>query len=156
MNLLIYKPVHEPFVMILFWNSIAMDDFPSKRPCIEPPCSLGEEEYNVGPMHLSWSQTPMHYPSLLYQHQAEANLPVNSVASKVTRAKHSRINGYHSNIRVDRDLSSRFDVWGLSAESRLASVLTEDDFLEMVLCFYLCIFISGLLFFFPHIFILGL
>ncbi|CAB4279745.1 unnamed protein product [Prunus armeniaca] len=112
-------------------NSTAMDDFPSKRPCIEPPCSLGEEEYNVGPMHLSWSQAPMHYPSLLYQHQAEANLPVNSVASKVTRAKHSRINGHHSNIRVDRDLSSRFDVWGLSGESRLASVLTEDDFLEM-------------------------
>ncbi|CAN6712811.1 unnamed protein product [Malus baccata var. baccata] len=54
-------------------NGIPMDDFPSKRPCIEPPCSLGEEEYNVGPMHLSWSQTPMMYPSFLYQQQAEAN-----------------------------------------------------------------------------------
>ncbi|XP_068305954.1 uncharacterized protein [Pyrus communis] len=54
-------------------NGIPMDDFPSKRPCIEPPCSLGEEEYNVGPMHLLWSQTPMMYPSFLYQQQAEAN-----------------------------------------------------------------------------------
>jgi hypothetical protein len=50
-----------------------MDDFPSKRPCIEPPCSVGEEEFNMPPLHLSWSQTPMLYPSMLYQHQAETN-----------------------------------------------------------------------------------
>lgn len=80
-------------------NSFPMDDFPSKRPCIEPPCSVGEEEFNMPPLHLSWSQTPMLYPSILYQHQAETN-------------------SFH--------LANQ-----KSTESQPASVLTEDDFLEM-------------------------
>lgn len=100
--------------------------------------------------YMSWSRTPMLYPSLLYPHQADANrfhlanqsstgaifpktLPTTTGASKVERTKHSRINGDLSNLQVDMDMSSRFDVWGLSAESPFASSLTEDDFLEMVL-----------------------
>lgn len=129
-------------------GSLSRDDFPSKRPCVESPCSLGDEEYNVAPLHMPWSRTPMLYPSLLYPHQAEVNrfhlahqsstgvifpenLPITSGASKVARTKHSRSNGHLSSLQVDMDMSTRFDVWGLSAESPLASTLTEDDFLEM-------------------------
>ncbi|PRQ17897.1 putative YTH domain-containing protein [Rosa chinensis] len=68
------------------------------RPCVEPPCSVGEKEYNM-PVHLSWSQTPMLYPSMLYQQQPE---------------------------------TKRFHLANQkSTDSRPASVLTEDDFLEM-------------------------
>lgn len=106
------------------------------------------------PVHPSWSQSPMLYSSLLYQHQNEAiryqlahgrtngttfpeNIAVNSAASKRTRMKHSCKNGYLPNLQVDRDVSTRFDMWALTAESPLASGLTEDDFLEMVLGFLL-------------------
>lgn len=119
------------------------DDFPSKRPCIEPPCSLGDEEYNVPrpPVHPSWSQSPMLYSSLMYQHQTDSiryqlahgrtSGYENSPASKVTRMKHSSNDGYLPNTRMERDVTSRFDLWSLSAESPRSSVLTEDAFLEM-------------------------
>ncbi|XP_048320168.2 zinc finger CCCH domain-containing protein 45 isoform X2 [Ziziphus jujuba] len=124
------------------------DDFPSKRPCLEPSCSLGDEEYDMPPWHMSWSQAPMLYSSLMYQHQAGASryqlahqrtggtvLPeyflVNFVDSKVTRMKHFHLTGFLFNLQVDRDVSSQFDAWGLSGESPPASVLTEDEFLEM-------------------------
>ncbi|KAA8522320.1 hypothetical protein F0562_013319 [Nyssa sinensis] len=125
------------------------DDLPSKKLFIEPPCALRDEEYNVAPVHMTWGGTPMLYPSLLYQHQAEAtrfhlacqgstgvfipeNLPVTSGASKVSRKKHSHVNGSVTSVQVDQDNSPRFDAWGLSAErSPLASTLTEDDILEM-------------------------
>uniref|UniRef100_A0A2N9HA22 YTH domain-containing family protein n=1 Tax=Fagus sylvatica TaxID=28930 RepID=A0A2N9HA22_FAGSY len=124
-------------------SSFYMDDLHSKRPCVDSPCSLGDEEYNVPPVHMSWSRTPMLYPSLLYPHQPEANRfhlghqsstgvifpknpPITTGSSKVEGMKRSRINGDLSNLQVDMDMSSRFDVWGLSA-----STLTEDDFLDM-------------------------
>ncbi|XP_024922858.3 zinc finger CCCH domain-containing protein 45 isoform X9 [Ziziphus jujuba] len=90
------------------------DDFPSKRPCLEPSCSLGDEEYDMPPWHMSWSQAPMLYSSLMYQHQAGASR---------YQLAHQRTG--------DRDVSSQFDAWGLSGESPPASVLTEDEFLEM-------------------------
>uniref|UniRef100_A0A5B6YV20 YTH domain-containing family protein n=1 Tax=Davidia involucrata TaxID=16924 RepID=A0A5B6YV20_DAVIN len=49
------------------------DDLLLKKPFIEPPCALRDEEYNVAPVHMTWGRTPMLYPSLLYQHQAEAS-----------------------------------------------------------------------------------
>lgn len=126
------------------------DDFPSKRPCIEPPCSLGDEDYNVALMHPSWTQSPFPYPSLMYQQQSEAiryqlahgrtngdtfpeNFTVNYTASKFTRTKNSCNNGYLPNIQVNSDASPHVHSWGLTAESPRASVLTDDDFLEMVL-----------------------
>ncbi|KAK9276746.1 hypothetical protein L1049_006282 [Liquidambar formosana] len=129
-------------------NDFSSDDPPSKRPCIEPPCSLRDDEYNVPPVHMTWASTPMLYPSLLYQHQPEAsglhfshprssgvflseNLPITSGASTATRMKHSQRNGNLTNVQVDRDLPSRFDVWGSPAEKSPLSTLTEDDFLEM-------------------------
>ncbi|KAI7988074.1 Zinc finger CCCH domain-containing protein 45, partial [Camellia lanceoleosa] len=114
------------------------DDIPLKRPCIEHPCALQNEECNVPVVHMTWAQAPMLYPSLLYQHETEASrfhsahLAITSGASKVMRAKHSQINGSLANVQLDQDNSSRFDVWGWSAErSPLASTLTEDDILEM-------------------------
>ncbi|XP_024954173.2 uncharacterized protein LOC102622363 isoform X10 [Citrus sinensis] len=68
-------------------TSFHRDDLPAKRPCIEPSCSLGDEEYHKPPLHVPLGKTPMPYPSFLYQHQ----------------------------------------------DSPLASTITEDDFLEMVL-----------------------
>ncbi|KAE8055204.1 hypothetical protein FH972_012062 [Carpinus fangiana] len=129
-------------------SSFYRNDLPSKRLCVESPCSLGDEDYNVPQTYMSWSRTPMLYPSLLYPHQADANrfhlanqsstgvifpknLPITTGASKVERTKHSRISGDLTNLQVDVDMSSHFDVWGLSAESPFASTLTEDDFLEM-------------------------
>uniref|UniRef100_A0A5B6YV21 YTH domain-containing family protein n=1 Tax=Davidia involucrata TaxID=16924 RepID=A0A5B6YV21_DAVIN len=32
------------------------DNLPPKRPCIEPPCALQDEEYNVPPMHMTWGR----------------------------------------------------------------------------------------------------
>ncbi|XP_062147076.1 uncharacterized protein LOC133854824 isoform X1 [Alnus glutinosa] len=129
-------------------SSFYRNYLPSKRLCVESPCSLGDEEYNVPQTYMSWSRSPMLYPSLLYPHQADANrfhlasqsstgsifpknLPVTTGASKFERTKHSHIKGDLSNLQVDMDMSSHLDVWGLSAESPFASTLTEDDFLEM-------------------------
>lgn len=110
-----------------------------------PPCSLGDEEYNVHSLHMPWAGASMPYPSFIYQHCAEAsrfhlanqgtsgvNLPLASSASNVSRMKHSQLNGSFANLQVQCDMHSRNDAWGLSAESPLASTLTEDDFLEMV------------------------
>ncbi|KAK2664715.1 hypothetical protein Ddye_003289 [Dipteronia dyeriana] len=127
------------------FSSFSRDDVPSKRPCIELPCSLGHEEYHMPPLHMSSTWTPMPYPPYFYQHQAEArqvhlaqrsngdteNLPTCSPSSKLARMKHSHINGNLTNLKVDHDKSSRYDFWGLSAESPLGSTITEDDFLEM-------------------------
>ena len=130
-------------------NEFSSDDLPPRRPFIEPSCSLPDEEYNLSSMHMAW--TPMLYPSLLYQHKAEAsrfhlahqrstgpflpeNLPIYSGQSEVTWMKHPRITGNFTSVQVDHDTSSGLDVWNVSAErSPLASTLTEDDILEMVL-----------------------
>lgn len=96
-------------------------------------------------------------PPFLYQQHAEVskfhlahqgstgvtfpeNLPLASGASKVARIKRSRMNGNLTNLQVQCDVPSRIDVWGLSAESPLASTLTDDDFLEMVYSVYLSFF----------------
>ncbi|XP_057511398.1 uncharacterized protein LOC130793625 [Actinidia eriantha] len=114
------------------------DDLPSKRPCIEPSCAMRHEERDMPAVHMTWDQTHMLYPSLLYQHQAEtsrfhlAHLPITSGASKAPGTKHSQINGSLNGVQLDRNNSSRLDAWGWSAErSPLASTLTEDDILEM-------------------------
>ncbi|KAL2456321.1 YTH family protein [Abeliophyllum distichum] len=117
------------------------DDLSSKWVCKEQLHAFQDEDFNVPPMPME----PMLYPSLLYQHQAEAgrfhlehlrtagiHLPDPSIttgASKVKQSKHSQTNGSFASIK---DRSSRFDGWGLSAErSSVASTLTEDDILEM-------------------------
>ncbi|KAL5815316.1 hypothetical protein ACOSQ4_025957 [Xanthoceras sorbifolium] len=126
-------------------SGFARDDLPSKRSCIELPCSLEDEEYHMPVLHMSLTRTHTPYPPYLYQHQADArkvhlaqrsngdaeNLPTSSPSSKLARMKHSRIDGNLTNLHVDHDMSSRYDFWGLSAESPLGSTITEDDFLEM-------------------------
>lgn len=97
-------------------------------------------------MHMA----PGLYPTLLYQHQAEASrfqLPhlrtgviLNDSSNirktrKVEHSKHGQINGSLAN-RIDN--SSRVNTWGLSAErSPLVGTFTEDDILEMVLVSHL-------------------
>ncbi|KAJ9147819.1 hypothetical protein P3X46_029937 [Hevea brasiliensis] len=120
------------------------DDLSLKRPFIVPSCSLGDEGYNIHSLHMPWVRTSMPYTSCLYQHGAEAsrfhlahqgpsgvNLPLASSASKMSRMKQSQLNGSLANLQVQCDVRSRNDAWALSAESPLASTLTEDDFLEM-------------------------
>ncbi|KAJ4848284.1 hypothetical protein Tsubulata_017953 [Turnera subulata] len=124
------------------------DNLPSKGPYVESPCSLGDGSYN-GPFHTPWAGAPMPYPSFLYTQQANAsrlymahqgsngvtfpeNLPYSSGSPKVAKVKHSQMNEKVNNLQVRCDAPSRADVWGLSADSPLASTLTDDDFLEMV------------------------
>ncbi|XP_012476021.1 uncharacterized protein LOC105792151 isoform X1 [Gossypium raimondii] len=121
------------------------DDLASKRPCLEPPYSLGDQDYSVPPLHVPWPGTPMPYNPFFYQHQADPNrfhlthpytlateyFPTSMGASKVASMKNSRINRNLTNLQINHDMSTQFDAWGLCAESPLASTLTEDDFLEM-------------------------
>ncbi|XP_058009601.1 uncharacterized protein LOC110649441 isoform X3 [Hevea brasiliensis] len=120
------------------------DELPLKRPYIVPICSLGDGEYNMPSLHMPWVRTSMPYHSFLYQHHAEAsrfhlahqgssgvNMPLPSGASKMSRMKHSQLNGILANLQLKGDVHCQNDAWALSAESPLASTLTEDDFLEM-------------------------
>ncbi|KAM7259711.1 hypothetical protein ACFE04_015452 [Oxalis oulophora] len=107
--------------------------------------SLGDEEYNNA--HLSnmpWAGTHMSYPSFLYQHHvglnryelgcqiSGENLAVDSGMPKVAKTKkHPTADGKLSKLRVERDVSSLFDSWGLPVQSPLSSSLTEDDYLDM-------------------------
>ncbi|XP_050228804.1 uncharacterized protein LOC126678003 [Mercurialis annua] len=115
-----------------------------KRPFTDPPCSLGDGEYNVLPMHMPWVRTPSSYPSFLYQHRAGAskshlayqgssgvNLPHSAGASKLSRMIHPQVTGNRANLQVQHDMPSQTDAWCLTAESPLAGTLSEDDFLEM-------------------------
>ncbi|XP_039035523.1 YTH domain-containing protein 1-like [Hibiscus syriacus] len=81
--------------------SLNRDDLASKRPSLESPYSLGDEDNNVPQLHMSWAVTPMPYNPCLYSHTLATDcFPTTMGASKV-------------------------------AKSPLASTLTEDDFLEM-------------------------
>ncbi|XAR70370.1 hypothetical protein NMG60_11027206 [Bertholletia excelsa] len=118
--------------------NLKRDNLPSKQPCLESPCAVQDMDCNVPAVHMTWAQTPMLYPPLLYQHHAEASrfhlpqFPISSRALKSTQAKHSQMNGGFSSVQVYQDNSPRFDVWGWPTErSPLASTLTEEDILEM-------------------------
>ncbi|KAL0324376.1 UNVERIFIED_CONTAM: Zinc finger CCCH domain-containing protein 45 [Sesamum calycinum] len=127
-------------------DEISGDDFSARKPYIEPFHSVQDEDFNVPPMHM----TPVLYPSLLYQHQAEASrfqfpqqragLMFNNSsnvpgASKVKQSRHCLVDGSSAN-RTDN--SSRTNNWGMSAEtSPLIGTFTEDDILEMVLVSHL-------------------
>ena len=141
------------FVSLVHCWPLCMDDFPrddlpSKRPCVEPPYAMRHEECDMPAVHMTWDQTHTLYPSLLYQHQAEtsrfhlAHLPITSGATKAPGTKHSQINGSLNSVQLDCNNSSRLDAWGWSAErSPLASTLTEDDILEMVLWSYFSFYV---------------
>ncbi|XP_061954771.1 uncharacterized protein LOC133676961 isoform X1 [Populus nigra] len=125
-------------------KSFPRDDLPMKRPCIDPSSYTGDGVYTVPPLQMPWGRTPTPYPSFLYQQHDEASRfhlahqgptgagftdnALSSGASKVARMKQSRNS---TNLRIHCEMPSRTDIWGLSAESPLASTLTDDDFLEM-------------------------
>lgn len=92
---------------------------------------------------MSLAGSPMPYHPFLYQHQADPSrfphtlapeyFPTTKGASKVASMKNSSIKKNLTNLQVNHDMSTQYDVWDLSAKSPLGSTLTEDDFLEMVL-----------------------
>ncbi|EYU39025.1 hypothetical protein MIMGU_mgv1a006878mg [Erythranthe guttata] len=121
-------------------DEIARGDFSASRPYLEPFHSIQDEDYNVLPMRMA----PGLYPSLLYQHQAEARgfqLPhqkpggiLNDFSNvsgtrKVNQSRHCGINGSSANRTSN---SSRITTRDLSAEkSPFIGTFSEDDILEM-------------------------
>ncbi|XVE64940.1 hypothetical protein DITRI_Ditri07aG0142300 [Diplodiscus trichospermus] len=95
-------------------KSFTRDDLPSKRPCVEPPYSLGDEDYNVHPLHMSWACTPMSYHPFLYQHQAAP----------------SRFHLTHPHTLATEYFPTTMGASKV-AKSPHASTFTEDAFLEM-------------------------
>ncbi|KAL7099609.1 hypothetical protein ACP275_09G095300 [Erythranthe tilingii] len=121
-------------------DEIARGDFSASRPYLEPFHSIQDEDYNVLPMCMP----PGLYPSLLYQHQAEASrfqLPhqkpgglLNDFSNvsgtrKVNQSRHCGINGSSANRTSN---SSRITTRDLSAKkSPFIGTFSEDDILEM-------------------------
>ncbi|XP_057449909.1 uncharacterized protein LOC130741124 isoform X2 [Lotus japonicus] len=105
------------------------------------PSSMGYNDCNLPSLHLPWSM-PLPYSSSFYQNQDSSNqrfdetmytgvLPITSESSKVAGIKRSHFDGQISKPVVDKDVGSGFCAWDLSSKSPLASILTEDDFLNM-------------------------
>lgn len=96
---------------------------------------------------MTWSQMPMPLSSTAYQQQAEATrfnsgyqrsaIPESysaiADAPVISNPKHPRLDRNLPKIKLDRQISPTYDTLGLPADSPLASTLTADDFLEMVL-----------------------
>lgn len=129
--------------------SSSRNNFSLKGHSANTSSSMGDEDCNFPSVHMSWSM-PVHYSSLFYQNQAEVNKfhstnqrfsgtmvteksHFTSESSQVAGIKRSHFSGNVPKLLVDKDVASQFDIWGLSSESPLASTLTEDDFLDMVL-----------------------
>ncbi|XP_027362405.1 uncharacterized protein LOC113870013 isoform X2 [Abrus precatorius] len=129
-------------------SSSSRDDFSLKEHYANTPGSMGDEDSNFPPLHLSWSM-PLPYSSLFYQNQPEANrfhstnqrfrgkmfteiLPLSSESSQVSSGiKRSHFSERIPKLQVIKDEASQFDFRALSSGSPLASTLTEDDFLDM-------------------------
>ncbi|XP_039010996.1 YTH domain-containing protein 1-like [Hibiscus syriacus] len=63
--------------------SLNRDDLALKRPCLEPPYSLRDEDYNVPPLRMSWAGTPMPYNPFLIPHTLATDyFPTTMGASK--------------------------------------------------------------------------
>lgn len=110
---------------------------------------MGDQDCNFPSPQLSWSM-PMAYSSIFSQNQAEGNKfhstnqkfsgrmfteipPITFKSSKVAGIKRSHFSGRTPTILMEKDVASQFDEWGLFSECPLASSLTDDDFLDMVL-----------------------
>ncbi|XP_075517973.1 uncharacterized protein LOC142552186 isoform X1 [Primulina tabacum] len=115
------------------------DDFPQRRPYIEPFHFKQDEDFNEPLVRMG----PMLYTPLLYQRQSGSSgfhlqqqrscLPDKSSmfygTSNVKQSKHCQINGSATS---SLNNSSRIDSCGLSADwSPLDGTLTENDILEM-------------------------
>ncbi|RDY02714.1 30-kDa cleavage and polyadenylation specificity factor 30, partial [Mucuna pruriens] len=128
-------------------TSSSRDDFSLKGHYANTPSSMGDEDCNFPPLHLSWSM-PLPYSPMFYQNQPEVNkfhstnqrfnetmfteiLPTTSESSQVSGIKRSHFSGQIPKLQMDKDVASQFEFWGLSSGSPLASTLTEDDFLDM-------------------------
>lgn len=87
-------------------------------------------------------QCPCLILSCFYQNQPEVN-KFHSTNQRISGTMFTEIlpttseSSQVSGIKRSKDVASQSDFWGLSSESPLASTLTEDDFLDMVLGIYL-------------------
>ncbi|CAL0312924.1 unnamed protein product [Lupinus luteus] len=118
-------------------SSSSRDTFSVKGQSAEIPSSMGDEACDFLPQHRSWSM-PLPYPSAPYHIHAEVNRfpSVNhgfsgSNFTGMLPSNHSHFSGNIPKLHVERNMASQFRIWGLAAESSLASTLTEDDFLDM-------------------------
>ncbi|XP_054810413.1 uncharacterized protein LOC129312045 isoform X3 [Prosopis cineraria] len=128
-------------------SSSSLDGFALKGHSGNVESFMGNKDCNFYPLHMPWSM-PMAYPSLLCPNQAEENrslpanerfnvttssetFPFSSGSSKVAGTKRPYFSANIPKLQVDKVVASQYDGWGFSAESPLASTLTEDDFLEM-------------------------
>lgn len=131
--------------------SSPLDGFALKGQSRNVESFMGNADHNFYPLSMPWTM-PMAYPSSVCPNPAEANksLPANqrfnvttsnetfpssSGSSKVAGTKRPHFSANIPKLQVDKDAASQFDVWGFSSESPLASTLTEDDFLDMVVIF---------------------
>lgn len=121
--------------------SLSRDEFSLKGLYANTPSSMGDEDCNFPPLHTSWSM-PLPYSALFYQNQPEVN-NYHSTNQRISGTMFTEIlpttseSSQVSGIKRSKDVASQSDFWGLSSESPLASTLTEDDFLDMVLGIYL-------------------
>ncbi|KAE9597729.1 hypothetical protein Lal_00041450 [Lupinus albus] len=118
-------------------SSSSRDSFSLKGQSAEIQSFMAGEDCNFPPQHSSWSM-PLPYPSVPYHNLAEVNRFHSAnhrfSGSNFTGMLPSKRSHFSRNIpklKVERNVASQLDVWGLSAESPLATTLTEDDFLDM-------------------------
>ncbi|KAF7810238.1 YTH domain-containing protein 1 isoform X1 [Senna tora] len=126
-------------------SSSSLDSFALKGHSGTVQSFMGDNDCNFYPGHMPWSM-PLAYPSLLCQNQVNRSrsanhgfcvttfnetFPITSGLSKVAGTKRPHFSGNMPKLQVDKDVASQCDAWGFSAESPLASTLTEDDFLDM-------------------------
>ncbi|GAB4834308.1 hypothetical protein Ancab_032561 [Ancistrocladus abbreviatus] len=104
----------------------------------KPACSLRDKGNNGHSIYMNWARSSMLYPSLFYQHRAEANRlyiaqeqSVGAFPRKGTKVKNPQHMGNSAGVQVDPE-TSLFNSGGLSSESSsLCNVIPDDKFLEM-------------------------
>ena len=111
---LVLRSLYICLFLILACDSSSRDDYSTKRSRVEPPSSSGDEEYNNN----MWG----HYPPAVYSNQDD-----------LSRFHLAQQGGYG----VEQEKYLQFNSWGLPLESPLASTLTDDDFLNMVVAYLL-------------------
>lgn len=121
MGSFVLKCLYICLFLILSCDSSSKEDYSTKRSRVEPPSSSGDEEYNNN----MWGHSQMPYPPAVYSNQDD-----------LSRFQ-QRGYGVASEYLPEQEKYLRFNSWGLPLESPLASSLTDDDFLDMVVAYLL-------------------
>lgn len=124
-------------LLVLDCHSSSRDDYSTKRSGLEPPSTSGDEKYNNN----LWGHTPMPYPPVVYPNQDDlSRFHLAQQRGYGVASEYLHTSSGASNSRTDQEMSLRFNSWGLPLESPLASSLTDDDFLNMVVAYLLVIY----------------